>query len=251
VSDDDELPQPLARLWGPEARSAREPRLSLTLDRILEAAIELADGDGLDAVTMARVAKRLGFTTMSLYRYVDSKDELLVLMLNHVLTPPPALDAPSDGWRHGLERWCWEMRLGLRRHPWVERVPVGGLMGTPSQLTWMDRGLGAMADTGLGEQEKAEILLLLNGYVYWEARLSADLAEAERDAGGSSPDQFAALLDRVVTADRYPAIKRALDAGIFEDGVGDDRDTDFAFGLARVLDGIERLIAERSGSVGE
>jgi AcrR family transcriptional regulator len=246
MTEPDELPAPIARLWQPDTRTAREPRLSLSLDRILEAAIELADSDGLDAVTMARVAKRLGFTTMSLYRHVDSKDELLVLMLNQVLTPPAALDEPSDGWRQALERWCWEMRLGLRRHPWVERVPVSGLMGTPSQLTWMDRGLGAMADTGLGEQEKAEILLLLNGYVYWEARLSADLAEAQREAAESAAEHFGALLERVVTAARYPAIKRALDAGIFEDSLGDDRDADFAFGLARVLDGVERLITQRS-----
>jgi AcrR family transcriptional regulator len=242
----EDLPPALARLWRPAERAPREARLGLSLDRIVEAGIELADSDGIEAVTMARVAERLGFTTMSLYRHVQSKDELLALMLDRVLEPPASLAAAGGGWRAGLERWCWEMRLGLRRHPWVERVPVGGLMGTPSQLGWMDRGLAAMADTGLSEEEKAEILLLINGYVYWEARLSADLAQVEREGPPSAATHFGAVLAQIVDGDRYPAVKRALDAGIFDDSAGDDRDSDFAFGLARVLDGVERLIEQRS-----
>jgi AcrR family transcriptional regulator len=241
-----ELPRVLMRLWHDRAEADRapEPRRGLTLARILGAAIEIADDGGLEGVTMARVAKRLGFTTMSLYRHVESKEELLVLMLDAVLEPPASLDEPTEDWRTGLERWCWEMRHGLKRHPWVERVPVGGLVGTPSQLGWMDRGLAAMADTTLSEQERGEVLLLLNGYVYWEARLHADLARAEAD--DMPIERFDALMWAVTDSDRFPAARRAIEAGIFNDEPGDDRDSDFSFGLARVLDGVALLIDQRA-----
>jgi AcrR family transcriptional regulator len=240
------LPPALARLWHDQAEAdgSSEPRAGLTLARILEAAIEIADDADLEGVTMARVAKHLGFTTMALYRHIASKEELLLLMLNTVLRPPASLDEPIEDWRAGLERWCWEMRRGLKRHPWVERVPVGGLVGTPSQLGWMDRGLATMADTALSEQERGEVLLLLNGYVYWEARLHADLARAE-DAD-LTVETFDALMRAVTDSSRFPAARRAIEAGIFNDEPGDDRDSDFAFGLARVLDGIELLIERRS-----
>jgi AcrR family transcriptional regulator len=241
-----DVPRALARLWRdrPEPDGAPQARPGLTLDRILEAGIEIADAAGLEGVTMARVAKHLGFTTMSLYRHLESKEELLILMLDAVLEPPASLEEPTTDWRGGLERWCWEMRRGLQRHPWIERVPVGGLVGTPSQLGWMDRGLAAMEDTALSEQERGEVLLLLNGYVYWEARLHADLARAETD--GMVVERFDALMRAVTDSDRFPAARRAIEAGIFNDEPGDDRDTDFSFGLARVLDGVASLIDRRS-----
>jgi AcrR family transcriptional regulator len=245
-----DLSPAMARLWAPGGQPAddRAARGGLSVARIVETAIELADADGIDAVTMARIAKRLGFTTMSLYRHIESKDELLLLMMNTVLDPPAALYEPCDGWRAGLERWCWTMREGLRRHPWVERVPVGGLMGTPSQLAWMDRGLAPMAETALSHQERAEVLLLINGYVYWEARLNADLQRAE--ASGMGAAGFDALIGAVADAERYPAVHAAVAAGIFDDSDGDDRDGDFAFGLARVLDGVALLIEQRSSVAG-
>jgi AcrR family transcriptional regulator len=244
----EELPRALTRLWSNplEPDVATQPRPGLTVARILNAAIEIADNAGLEGVTMARVAKHLGFTAMSLYRHVESKDELLLRMLNAVLEPPASLDEPIDDWRAGLQRWCWEMRRGLKLHPWVERVPVGGLVGTPSQLGWMDRGLATMADTALSEQERGEVLLLLNGYVYWEARLHADLARAE-DAD-MAIERFDVLMRAVTESDRFPAARRAIEAGIFNDEPGDDRDSDFAFGLARVLDGVALLIDRRSGA---
>jgi AcrR family transcriptional regulator len=245
-TSDGELPRTLARLWRERNEPDGERRQGLTLARILEAGIELADTSGLEGVTMARVAKHLGFTTMSLYRHVESKEELLVLMLDEVLTPPASLKQPADDWRAGLERWCWEMRRGLKRHPWIERVPVGGLVGTPSQLGWMDCGLAAMEGTALSQQERGEVLLLLNGYVYWEARLHADLARAEDD--DMAIERFDVLMRAVTDSDRFPAARRAIEAGIFSDEPGDDRDTDFTFGLARVLDGVALLIEQRSNA---
>jgi hypothetical protein len=108
-------------------------------------------------------------------------------------------------------------------------------------LEWLDRGLAALADTGLTEDEKANVILLVNGYVFSEARLSVDLANLGR---ASDDPVIATVMTSLVDAERFPALRRALDAGLFNGP--DDRDADFSFGLERVLDGIERLVEERA-----
>ena len=92
---DERPPTGLERLWRRD-EPERKPRLGLSLERVVGSGVELADGDGLAGVSMKRVAERLGFTTMSLYRYVTSKDELLLLMQDAVWQPCPALYAPLD-----------------------------------------------------------------------------------------------------------------------------------------------------------
>jgi AcrR family transcriptional regulator len=224
------------------APSSARRGTSLSLDRIVAAGIELADADGIGAVSMARVAERLGFTTMSLYRHVDSKEELLLLMMNAALGEPPNPDAPFADWRHGLERWAHELMDVVRRHPWGLRVPLSPMIGR-SQLAWLDYGLRALADTGLTESEKADVILLVNGYVFWQARLSEEIGRPP--AGGEAPASYSAKLAGLLDRERYPALHRALDARIFDDDPGPE--ADFRFGLDRVLDGIARLVEARGG----
>ncbi len=134
----------LERLWRREEFD-RRPRLGLSLERVVHSGIELADGEGLGAVSMKRVAERLGFTTMSLYRYVTSKDELLLLMHDAVWQPPQGLEAPRDGWRAGLERWTREQHVIMEHHPWLDQIRFIDRAGTPSQIAWIDLGLRALA----------------------------------------------------------------------------------------------------------
>jgi AcrR family transcriptional regulator len=214
----------------------------LSAARIVRTAVELADGGGLEAVSMSRVAERLGSATMALYRHVRNKDELLVLMVDAALQPSPAgAGAQREGWRPRLERWCFDILDLLRRHPWVVQVPIKGPPSTPSQLAWLDRGLDALAGTPLTEAEKASTLLLLNGHVFWGARLYAELDQAGADAGERDAD-LAGVLDTVVDSERFPALRRALDAGIFTDR---SADADFRFGLDRILSGVEQLLRDR------
>jgi AcrR family transcriptional regulator len=202
----------------------------LSVELVVAAAIEIADEAGLGAVTMAAVAKRCGFTTMSLYRHVAGKDELVRRMLDATLGTAPALR--SSGWRVGLEQWSRDMLALLERHPWGIDVPITGILGTHAQLSWLDRALEAMAATDLHEEEKAEIALLLNGYVFWSARLRLQV-----------PREAVEVIPPSIDVGTYPALARAVAAGIFEDG--STPEDDFAFGLDRVLDGVEALI-ERS-----
>jgi len=123
----------------------------------------------------------------------------------------------------------------LDRHPWGLDVPITGMIGTHAQLSWLDRGLEALAGTELDEATKAELVLLLNGYVFWAARLRFQVPE----------DDTLEVVPPDIDMSRYPSLAVALAAGIFEDD-STTRDEDFAFGLDRVLDGIEILIQRSS-----
>jgi AcrR family transcriptional regulator len=236
-----ELPAGLEFLWG-QREPRRERRGGLSVDRIVGAAIELADADGLEAVSMARVAERLGFTAMALYRHVSNKDELLVLMQDAALGPPPPFDESLDGWRPQLERWCTELLAIMNAHPWWLYIPISPPPPTPSQMAWLEYGLRALEETPLAEGDKAAIMLMLNGLVTWEARLTAELG---RHAPGTPDPQavYVQVANTLVDDERFPALSRAVAAGILED---QSRDTDFAFSLTTVLDGVERLIAQAS-----
>src|SRR6478752_5986461 len=118
------IPRALVIAWGLEEAPRRGPRRELTHDAIARAAVAIADDGGLGAVTMGRVAASLGFTTMSLYRYVSSKDELVMLMQDAATEVDGELEVSTDDWRQGL-RDIAALHLQLyARHPWFLDVPL-------------------------------------------------------------------------------------------------------------------------------
>jgi AcrR family transcriptional regulator len=237
---DDKLPAGLDLLW--KRLDQPEPKMGLSLSRIVRAAVELADAGGLDAVSMARVAERLGFTTMSLYRHVKSKNELLLLMLNSVAALPAEAAEPCDDWRLGLERWCREQWVMLRAHAWIVHLPITGPPITPNQLAWTDRALDALRGTGLTESDKVGVVLLVANYMHTAARLTADLGAA---ASGESIAAYSSLLGTLADERRFPALRTAIDAGAFDYPAGtpeEEQRFDYSFGLARILDGVEAFM---------
>jgi AcrR family transcriptional regulator len=246
VTTDDKLPAGLDLLWSPRDHPAPGSRPGLSTSRIVQAAVEMADAGGLEVVSMAKLAERLGFTTMSLYRHVRSKDEILLLMLDSVAAVPAELDEPCDGWRSGLQRWCRAQWAMLSAHSWIVHVPISGPPVTPNQLTWTDRALSTLADTGLAESEKAGVVLLVATYMHNSARLSSGLGKA---ASGAAVTAYSALLGKLVDAERFPALRRAVDAGAYDYPAGtaeDERRLDYTFGLDRILDGVDTLIRQRT-----
>jgi AcrR family transcriptional regulator len=243
------LPASLETAWGLRERPSKGPRPGLTLQRIVDAAVKVADSEGLAAVSMSRVAADLGASTMSLYRYVAAKDELLALMMDAAGGAPPAAPAAGEGWRAGLSRWAWAELDFHRRHPWVMRIPISGPPVTPNQIAWLDRGLGCLRETGLEEGEKLSVILLLTGYVRSYATLEADLAEGAM-ASGSDPQaassNYGRLLAKLTDAERFPALHALVTSGLFEQEEPEDPNAEFAFGLERVLDGIDALVRARS-----
>jgi AcrR family transcriptional regulator len=244
------LPASIETAWGLRERPSKGPKPGLTLRRIVDAAVKLADSEGLAAVSMSRVAADLGASTMSLYRYVTAKDELLALMMDAAGGPPPAVPAPGEGWRAGLSRWAWAELDFHRRHPWVMRIPISGPPVTPNQIAWLERGLRCLRDTGLEEGEKLSVMLLLTGYVRNYATIEADLAEGARAAGSdpqAAASNYGRLLAKLTDAERFPALHTLIASGIFEEPEEpEDPDDQFAFGLERVLDGIDALVRGRA-----
>jgi AcrR family transcriptional regulator len=231
--------------WGLPQVSGRGPKPALTLDRIVAAAVDVASVDGIGAVAMSRIATALGVGTMSLYRHVEGKDELLALMVDAAFATAPPHES-SYSWRAALAQWAREYLAVLRRHPWVLRVPVNGPPVSPNSVLWFERGLDCLRDTRLAEGEKLGVLLLVNGFVRNDALLAADLDAAARGPGAAIKEAgsfYGSLLTELVDPQRFPAITALVRSRVF-DGP-DAPDERFDFGLERILDGVAALIRDR------
>ncbi|MER5727166.1 TetR/AcrR family transcriptional regulator [Streptomyces sp. NPDC002138] len=244
------LPASLETAWGLRERPTKGPRPALTLDRIVDAAIHLAATEGVEAVSMGRVAKQLGSSAMSLYRYVTAKDELFILMAEAgVGTPPPATVDPAADWRGAITEWAYQQRARLQEKTWILRIPITGPPATPNQVAWMERGLVSLAHSGLSEGEKLSTLMLIGGLVRNETTLMANIVDAMIKTG-VTPDRMLARYTNTLTLltdpDRHPAVTRLLASGVI--GHADAPDAEFAFGLGRILDGLEALIEGRAAA---
>ena len=239
------LPASLLAAWGKRDRPARGPKPGLTLTRIVDAAVRVAAAHGLGAVSMSRVAAELGTAPMSLYRYVGAKDELLELMFDVAVGPPPDVD-DRDGWRAGLSRWALAVRAALRRHSWVLHAPLHGPPITPNQIGWLEAALRCLRTTALEEGEKLASVLLVSGLAWRESTLAVDIetAQASDNKWVHVALNYGATLAGLVDADRHPHVSAMVASGIFEEP--GDPDYEFAFGLERILDGIEALVASRA-----
>lgn len=239
-----ELPRVLRLLWGHEEPARRGPKPGLSLTSIATGAVRVADAEGLSAVSMGRVAKELGFTTMSLYRYLDSKDDLYTVMLDHAYGPAPVLDVLAlDSWRPVLGAWCRANREVLVRHPWMHQVPVLAPPLGPNQLSWMECGVGALSGTPLTAQQKLSCLLLADVYVRGLTRLAATMNADYVEAPADADRRYAARVAQLVDAQRFPHLVAALLSGGLVDDDSDFGTDEFEFGLTTVLDGIEALVS--------
>ncbi|WP_327325977.1 TetR/AcrR family transcriptional regulator C-terminal domain-containing protein [Streptomyces sp. NBC_01210] len=226
-------------LWGPHPRPARGPKPTLDLDRIARAGIEVADSEGLGAVSMQRVAALLDVTKMALYRYVPGKAELVALMVDAGLGPYPTGAERHDGWRDRLEDWARRLIAVFRRHPWALDATVGPRVMGPAELSWMERAISALDDTGLSGAERMDAAVLLAGHV-------RAIVQQTRAAGpaGNPEAQLGAILGELMQAhgERFPALTAAL-ASAARPGEGDQA---WEFGLQRILDGLAVLIDQRA-----
>ena len=232
-----ETPRVLTLLWGHPEPARRGPRPTLTVEQIGRAAIALADAEGLDAVSMKRVAEACGVSTMALYRYVDTKADLFTVMQEVGTGPPPEI---PDGWRAGLEAWCRGYRALLVRHPWMLQVPLSGPPETPDLLAWMEASLRAMDGMGLTPQETSQVLLQVNVYVRGDVALNGSLPTDPEDSVSGS---WARRVRELGSPGTYPFVHAMIDTGEFDED--DDPVEQFEFGLARMLDGIGMLVTER------
>jgi AcrR family transcriptional regulator len=229
----------MALLWGTKPAPTRGRKPGMTVERIVRAAISIADADGLDALSMRRVADALGVGTMSLYRYLPGKAELYELMLDAVMGEDGPPQPDPRGWRESLATVARQSLAGYRRHPWLLDASLSrGLVG-PNQAAVLDRLLAILDGTGLTSGQKMAVVGLVVSYVQGRARQLADNARTVRRSGMTDVQfwqEFAPLLTPHLDAELFPAF-----AAVW----GDDElsfSDEFEFGLQRVLDGIESYI---------
>jgi AcrR family transcriptional regulator len=158
------LPPGLDLLWGRRERGRRGPRPGLSADAIVGAAVRVADAEGLEAVSMARVAKELGYTTMSLYRHVTSKDELLQLMWNASAVGAESLVIEGRDWREKLRAWAVIQHDMLDRHSWLTQMPMAAPPLAPNAVHFVERGMAALDGTGLPYPDRVRVIGLLSAY---------------------------------------------------------------------------------------
>ncbi|BFH59588.1 TetR/AcrR family transcriptional regulator [Paenibacillus azoreducens] len=242
------LPLGVALSWGLVQPPKRGPKREMSIQKIVDAAIAIADEEGLSSVSMSRVASSLGFTTMSLYRYVPSKDDLLLLMMDAACD----MDIPEEeeglDWREKMRRYVRDTLAVMRKHPWYTDIPISGVPITPKNLEIVDIGLRCTRGLPLNDYEKMSIILLLSSYARSIGIVMKDMDQALK--AGKSPGSFSGLdysdaLKKLVTPDRFPDLYPVVMSGAYTDEVqgANPIPDDFEFGLERVLDGIEYYLS--------
>jgi AcrR family transcriptional regulator len=224
---------------------SRRPRngTALTKERIVSAAIELADDHGLDAVSMRRVADRLGAGTMSLYRHITDKNELLAAMVDHVTGRYAYPDPSGLHWRQRMHALAATDRRMYLEHPWMLAATAGPAppFGAES-LAGMEWALDALEPLGLTPHEAARVIMTVSHYIQGSARvaLGAALGAADDDPGVHWRRR---LHDRDLEA--FPRLRDLISRPLPET----DRDW-FADGLDVILDGVHSRRAPQTDEPG-
>jgi DNA-binding transcriptional regulator YhcF (GntR family) len=236
VDSREPAPQPARR------REAREPERELTREQVVRAAIAAADAEGLAALSMRRVAADLSLPTMSLYRYVPGKDELVLLMADAVMGEERLPEPPPPGWRPQLEllaRLQWRL---YRRHPWVPHViSMTRPQLLPNGVDHTEWALRALHGLGLPPNEVLHGAVTLLGYVRATALNLEWEAQAREETGVTDEEWMEAqdpAMAELLATGRYPTFAALVRTGELDL----DLDSLFEHGLQQLLDGLAARI---------
>lgn len=242
----------IATLWGTRKLPQRGPKHTLTTGQVVAAAILIADADqDLARLSMRRVAESLGVGTMSLYTYVTSRDELVESMLDTVYgeavqelgTKPPA------DWRDGvrdLAQVNWDLYL---RHPWVLQVFTGRPPLGPQAIAKYERELSVLEGIGLTDVEMDAVITLVHTHVEGVARRRIEADRAVRDSGITDQQWWQTVqpaLAEVFDPSQFPIAARVGEAAGQTHQAAHNPEHAYAFGLDRLLQGVELLIEDRT-----
>jgi AcrR family transcriptional regulator len=212
---------------------ATKARIPLSRDRVLRAAIELADAAGVEALTMRRLGEDLGFEAMSLYRHVANKEDLLDGMLDLVLAEWQLPDGEGD-WTEAIRTSANSVHDALRRHRWAAQLLMTGSHIRPARLRYMDRLLGKLRDAGFDAETTYHVYHLLDGYIFgfslWE------IAYTTIPINSEATSKFM----QTIPWDNYPHLTEHRDQHMNE---GPHRDVSaFDVGLDLILDGLHKTL---------
>ena len=214
--------------------TTRPPRAPLTRERILRAAIELADEDGIEAVTMRRLGRRLGVEAMSLYNHVEDKDDILDGMVELVATE---FEVPSGAhdWRSSIRSSAISVHEVLRRHPWASSVMESQARAGSARLRLLDALIGILVGAGFPMPIVIRTLIALDSHTY-----GFTLQEQAWPFPSDEAPEMAAALAGDLPTDTYPNVASMLG---FVTTTRPGSLVDFEYGLDLLLDGLERRLA--------
>ncbi|MGW7368442.1 TetR/AcrR family transcriptional regulator [Streptomyces sp. NPDC054841] len=221
-------------IWARPERTGRGPKPAYTRGDIASAAVRLADTDGIDAVSMRRIAGELGCGTMSLYNYVPRKEDLYELMIDTV-SGEYELNAPSGDWRADMLALGRQTRAIMHRHPWLTRLMSTVYGYSPNALRYLEHCLGCLDGLDAPYGTKMELIAMVNGTVMCTVANELAIAERSRSLPWSEEQEQAvrgAYLFDAVAAGAYPRLAATLAEG----GPPPDADESFDRVLARVID---------------
>lgn len=226
-------------VWDQPDPPAR-PYVPLDRARIVAAAIKLADEQGLEAFTMRKLAAVLGASPMSLYRHVARKEDLIDLMLDHIVGTYDLSGIPSGDWRADLVTLARQQRAAALHHPWSIIPVVRPALG-PNAIAHLETALSVFDATPLPVAWKAWATNLVETYVRGSVEAELADAAAERSSGMTTEQWQRTMqpyLERLLATGRYPRVK-----AFFDDENEITRDEAFERGLTTILDGIAGLIS--------
>jgi AcrR family transcriptional regulator len=208
-----------------------EPRLPLTRNRILQAALALGDAGGIESLTMRKLSQVLGFGVMSLYNHVAGKDDVLDGMLDRVLAEcePPS---PTQAWDNAIRASAISVHDALRRHTWSTTLLMAPEHTRPAQFQYMELLLQRLHEAGFSADTTFHAYHVLDGYIFgfslWETSHAYTAAEAS---------DLIAQFEQTITADEYPHLRRHGEQH-FSEGPHRERRA-FEFGLDLILASLE------------
>ncbi|MFE5123429.1 TetR/AcrR family transcriptional regulator [Streptomyces sp. NPDC056669] len=233
-------------IWMRPERPARGPKPAYSRTQITEAAVRIADVEGLEAATMRRIAAEIGAGAMSLYRYVPSRDDLIELMADHLMGEVDVTGMPSGDWRADLARYANQTRAMWLRHPWIATVHRALPGHGPNQLRLIEGVMGAL-DPYVSIDENLALMAILNSYIEGVVREEVVVAEEMRRSGLSELEFMARSLPRVqelLASAEYPIFTKI----VTEAGQPFlNHDDQFRYGLERVLDCIAAALRPSTG----
>ncbi|MCF6473302.1 TetR/AcrR family transcriptional regulator [Nonomuraea sp. MG754425] len=248
-SKEPDLQRSLTLLWSGRAEGRRGPRPQLTVEGIAQAAVRIADADGVKALSMQRIAAELGYSTMSIYNHIPSKDLLLEVVADVAAGQPPELD-DTDDFRRAVRRWVAALWAGFQQRPWILHVSLGHAPIGPRQLAWLDQLLRPLLKAGLAGGEARAAALHLTAVVRGVAQISADMTSAHKTGDGipHRESEVARALVELIDPRDYPALAAVYAA---EAAAGPPEEEEslpgaLSFGVDRFLDGVEAWVAAKA-----
>ena len=218
-----------------EPTPSAESRVPLSRERVLGAAVSLADEDGIEALTMRELGLRLGFEAMSLYNHVANKDDILDGMVVLVVSE---IDLPSDSvdWKEAMRRRAISAQSVFSRHPWASALIDSRESSGPARLRYFDWMIGTLRRAGFTLEMTAHALSVLDSYIYGFGRQQLNVSPE----GDVTPEEMAEAFLRAIPADEYPDLREMVVEHAMKSGY--DEGADFRFGLDLILDGLQKLL---------